>query len=187
LTKATTGKSEAPEGREWLRGIYDSHRDLVFRYATSRVGREAAMDVVADTFVAAESSREAFDPSRGSEASWLLGIATNVIRRLRRSEGHGHVPLDERADSTGAEDPVLASLPGRLDAERQSGSIRRAVEDLPEGERAAILLHAVEGLSAAEVATALGIGRSAVKVRIFRARRRLREALSHLDSSKEES
>lgn len=35
----------------WLRGLYDEHRDLIFRYAASRCGRDAAADVVADTFV----------------------------------------------------------------------------------------------------------------------------------------
>jgi len=172
--------------REWLRGLYERNRDLVFRYAVSRVGRDAALDVVADTFVEVARARAGFDPRRGGEPSWLLGIATNRIRRWRRDQArHAHAP--ELPNDHGGEDADLVALPDRIDAERRSAEVTRAVAALPEGERAAILLHAVEGMSVAEVAASLRIGRSAAKVRIFRARRRLRASLSHHDAAKEAS
>lgn len=168
--------------REWLRSLYEANHDLVFRYAKSRVGREAALDVVADTFIEAGRARGSFDPGRGSEAAWLLGIATNRIGRWRRSEARHSGLGDALPDLAGSEDTRLTNLPDRLDAERSAREVERAVAALPEGERAAILLHAVEGLDLKEVAESLGISRSAAKVRVFRARRRLRESLSHLDS-----
>ena len=171
------------EGRDWLRSLYDRNRDVVFRYAVSRIGRDDALDVVSETFIEAGRSRPAFDPSRGTETSWLLGIATNRIRRFHRSERH-RTATGEMGDE-GGEDAELIELPERLDAERRAGIVSAAVAALPEGERAAILLHAVEGLPTAEVAASLRISKTAAKVRIFRARRRLRESLSHLDSSKE--
>ncbi|MBN8870568.1 MAG: RNA polymerase sigma factor [Solirubrobacterales bacterium] len=169
-----------PGDREWLRGLYERNRDLVFRYAASRVGRDAAMDVVSDTFIEANRSRASFDPSRGSETSWLLGIATNLIRRWHRNEKrHAAVGLDQPKPA-GEEDGELAALPDRIDLERQAGEIEQAINDLPEGERAAILLHVVEGLDLKEVAQALQINATAAKVRVFRARRRLRSSLAHL-------
>ena len=95
--------------------------------------------------------------------------------------------MPELPNDLGGDDADLVSLPDRIDAERRSAEVTRAVAALPEGERAAILLHAVEGMSVAEVAASLRIGRSAAKVRIFRARRRLRASLSHHDAAKEAS
>ncbi len=168
-----------------LRLLYEEHRDLIFRYAASRCGREAALDVVADTFVEVARHSSAHDPSRGSQAAWLLGIATNRIHRMRRIESR-FVPLeDDSARSLGGYDADLLDLPGRIDDQRQAESVRAAIGELPEGERSAFLLYAVEGLSQGEVATALAISRSAAKLRLFRARRRLRASLRHLDLSKE--
>lgn len=174
------------ESRDWLRSLYDENRDIVFRYALTRVGRDDAMDVVSDTFIEAERSRASFDAGRGSERSWLLGIATNRIRRLRRNESR-EAGTREFGRVDGGDDAELIELPDRVDAERRSGIVSRAIAALPDGERAAILLHAVDGLDTAEVAESLHISKTAAKVRIFRARRRLRESLSHLDISMEAS
>jgi len=84
--------------------------------------------------------------------------------------------------SAGEEDAEILRLPGRIDDERRSKEVRRAVAALPEGERAAFLLHANEGLTNAEVADALGISTVAAKLRIFRARKRLQRSLEqHID------
>jgi len=164
-------------GQEWLHQLFETNRDLVFRYALSRLDREAAKEIVAETFTEAASSRTKFDPQRGTEASWLLGIATNRIRRWHRTESR-YVGLNETSTaSLGAEDSNLLRLPGRVDDERRSTEVRQAVEALPEGERAAFLLHAVEGLTNAEVAEVLGISSVAAKLRVFRARRRLQQTL----------
>ncbi len=178
------GSPDGAGDHERLRALYEDNRDVVFRYAVSRVGRESAMDVVADTFIEAGRDRGRFDPARGSENAWLLGIATNLIRRHHRSERKfAGAETIEAAD--GIEDARIASLPGRIDAQRQALEVRRAIDALPEGERAAILLHAVEGMEIGEVAEALRISGTAAKVRIFRARRRLRDSLPHLDETKE--
>lgn len=171
--------------RDWLRELYDQHRDLVFRYAASRCGREVALDVVADTFVEAARSQDDFDPARGSVAAWLLGIATNRIRRWQRTESRYTSMSSGRSATMGAEDQALIDLPERMDDQRSGAEVRLAVAGLPEGERSAFLLFAVEGLTTREVATALAITSSAAKLRIFRARRRLRNELQHLDQAKE--
>lgn len=122
-----------PDDREWLRGLYDRNRDVVFRYTVSRVGTDAAMDVVSDTFIEANRSRALFDPSRGSETSWLLGIATNLIRRWHRDEKRHETIVRSQPRLTGEEDGALASLPDRIDSERQAKEIERAIDQLPEG------------------------------------------------------
>lgn len=175
-------RSSTPGDRDWLKDLYERDHDVVFRYARSRVGREAALDVVADTFVEAARSRGAFDPARGSETAWLLGIATNRIGRWRREAARHRISAPPLSDAAGIEDPEILALPARVDAERGAREVERAMALLPDGERAAIHLHAVEGLDLKEVAQALRIGRSAAKLRVFRARRRLRDSLAHLDT-----
>src|SRR5262245_5262828 len=65
---------------------FDLHVDAVYRYVARRVGAHTARDVVADTFRVALEHFGEYDPSRGSERSWLFGIATNLVRRHWRTE-----------------------------------------------------------------------------------------------------
>lgn len=50
---------------------------------TRRLGRDAAEDVVAETFLVAFDRRHRYDPARPDARPWLYGIATNLIRRHR--------------------------------------------------------------------------------------------------------
>lgn len=166
-----------------LRQLYEQHADVVFRYAASRCGREAAGDILADTFVEAARSLGSFDASRGSEQSWLLGITTRRIGRYRRQEARHfrqRAHADVNLDALGELSAELDSLPGRIDATRMADAAMHAVANLPKAERAAFLLHAVAGLNTTGVADALGIELSAAKVRVHRARTRLRAALAPL-------
>ena len=170
------------ETAEWLRRLFQTNRDSIFRYALSRVDRDVALEIVAETFAEAAGSQSSFDPQRGTELNWLLGIATNRINRWHRTESRFVGFNNARLASAGEEDAEILRLPGRIDDERRSKEVRRAVAALPDGERAAFLLHANEGLTNAEVADALGISTVAAKLRIFRARKRLQRSLEqHID------
>ena len=178
-----TGRGSTPldadrdEASEWLRGLFETHRDSIFRYALSRLDRDSALEIVAETFVEAASARSNFDPQRGTALSWLLGIATNRIRRWHRTESRYVELSNERLAVLGREDAELLRLPDRIDDERRSMEVGRAVEALPDGEKAAFLLHAIEGLSNSETADVLRISTVAAKLRIFRARKRLQQSL----------
>jgi RNA polymerase sigma factor (sigma-70 family) len=161
----------------WLRSLYDEHVDVVFRYAASRCGRDAAHDITAETFAEAIRTGDRFDERRGSARAWLLGIATNQIGRHRRVEARylRTVPYDPVAA-----DQQLMDIPSRVDAARVGPAIRSAVAELPEGERAALLLHVIADLSYREVAEALSLTQTAVRVRMHRARTRLEKSLAPL-------
>ena len=164
----------SPDRRAWLAQLYDDHADVVFRYAASRCGREVALEIVAETFAEAVKAHRSYDATRGTPGAWLLGIATNRIRR------HGTVnkpsirtwPLDRRRPAGGSAGPA--------DAERLAPALREALADLPPGERTAFLLFAVAELPATDVAAALEISPGAARVRLHRARARLRLALEPL-------
>ncbi len=117
-----------------------------------------------------------------SFGGWLCGIALNVARMRVRQERVGRHSL---ADVTGGSRVPLSLLaspdqsPERIaEAEEDLRAVRDALEILPAGQREVVLLHYVDGLSCEEIAALLGTTSGAVRVRLHRARRRLRERLS---------
>lgn len=164
-----------------FRAVFERHHDVVHRYVASRVGSDAADDVVADTFLEAFRTRHRFDASRGTDARpWLLGIAT---RRIGRSRGGAARELRRIAELTrrgGAafesEDHGARTI-GRLDASRLGAALRAALDALRLQEREPLLLHVLGELTYEEVALALGIPVGTVRSRISRARARLVAAL----------
>src|SRR5579863_1766504 len=66
--------------------VFDRHAPFIHRYAHRRVGREAADDLVAETFLTAFGKRNRYDVSYPDARPWLYGIATNFVNRHRREE-----------------------------------------------------------------------------------------------------
>src|SRR3954470_17160258 len=66
--------------------VFERHFDVVWRYACRRAGAQGADDVAAQTFVVAFDRRPRFRDGGCSARPWLLGIATNLLRRHRRTE-----------------------------------------------------------------------------------------------------
>ena len=120
---------------------------------------------------------------RSGLATWLHRIVLNTaLMHLRRRKGD-HAPLAESTADTRAS--LAETLPGAapdpggaaLTSELRE-TVERALLDLPETLRVAFVLRDVEGLSTREAAAALGIGESALKVRLHRAHLALRAALA---------
>jgi RNA polymerase sigma-70 factor, ECF subfamily len=160
--------------------IVERHATPVFRYLVSRVGRSAAEDLFADAFEAAFKARDRYDARYDSALPWLLGIATNVVRHHRRSEGRHAAMVERVTQNLGrahapreATDEVAISI--ERDDEMQA--VRRALAVLGERHREVLVLSAGLGLSYEDVARTLGIRVGTVRSRLARARRRLRELL----------
>lgn len=166
-----------PDSKSGLRVLYERHFDDLFRYVAARIGRQAAEDVVAETFVIAFTRRAAFDPGRTCALPWLIGIATNLLRSRRRAERR-HLATDPgQLERGGAPDPRLDDTIARADAASVRVAVMRAVKCLRPSERDAFLVHALVGLEGAELGIALGVSPSAASVRLHRARRSLRATL----------
>ncbi len=124
----------------------------------------AADDITSETFVRALTRFESIRTE--SVKGYLLTIARNLVltesRRRRRLR-----PLDAEHRDPGR-DPAT-----QAEAKSDMESVLRAVNDLPPGEREALVLRAVEELPYDEIARVLGISVVAVKVRVHRARARL--------------
>jgi RNA polymerase sigma factor (sigma-70 family) len=177
-----SGTSDADLVRAALLGAREPFAELVTRHwetavalATRVLGSaELARDAAQE---AAVSAMTGLDRLRSPErfGAWFCGIALNVARRwLRqlRPESLGLPADDLVSDSPGpAELAEIADLAGR---------VRGAIATLPGGQRDAILLFYLQGLSHREVAAELRISTGAVKARLHQARAALAPRLSQL-------
>ena len=112
---------------------------------------------------------------------WLYAVARNKavsLSRRRRVPGRDAAPLDnepiaERRDRTRAQAHPQSAAPGT----DLLGALVRAVDQLPDHYRAVIRLYYLEGLGTEDIGLALGLTRSNVKMRLMRARQRLRSEM----------
>jgi RNA polymerase sigma-70 factor (ECF subfamily) len=139
-----------------------------------------ADDAAQDAFLSALDRIETYDRTRPF-GPWLIRIAQNAaIDLLRRRSVRQAEPLNEAVTAKGRTPHQHAESAEVRDA------LRRALNGLPERQRAAITLFDVEGWAHAEIAEALGVPEGTVRSDVFHARRRLREALGVFDPAQEE-
>jgi RNA polymerase sigma factor (sigma-70 family) len=130
----------------------------------------AAEDLTVETFWRIYQARARFEATRGFEP-WARRIATNVTLDWLRSRK----PESELTAELIADQIVVAANPG-VTAEIRMKT-EQAFERLPHGLRVAAILSVVEEQPHKEIAAALGISVTAVKLRVFRAVRLLRKDL----------
>jgi RNA polymerase sigma factor (sigma-70 family) len=151
---------------ELFRVLFDRHYGRVRRYAWARIGA-GGEDVAAETFTIAFAGRARYDTTRPDAVPWLLGIATNLIRRQHRGERRRLQLLA----ALGGERPPEGS------PETTSLAVATALGQLHRRDRDVLVLYAVAELSYAEIAEALGIAEGTVRSRLNRARRILKETI----------
>lgn len=172
--------------------LYARHADRVHRIAWRYLGDdEAARDTLQDVFVRLIRAAPRYR-ARGTFDAWLLTLTYNVCRnerarawrRLRRAPP-GAPPAEERAgDGSAWEDalPDEAAVPGddATARRRESARVRRALQELPERARMAVVLRYYEGHDHAAIAAALGSTVGAVTALLARTRQTLAAALGDL-------
>ena len=149
--------------------LFDAYYAKILAYATRRLGPSAAEEAVADTFVAAWTG---LDEVPEDPLLWLYGLARGAVanhrRRMLRAArldararvAWSDAPGDDPADVVVWEDTFVA-----------------AISQLGESDREVLRLVAWEGLTSAEAAAVMGCSAIAFKVRVHRARQRLRRYL----------
>ncbi|WP_344864390.1 RNA polymerase sigma factor [Planomonospora alba] len=153
--------------------LFDECSKAVYNHAFRLTGNwSAAEDVMALTFLEAWRLRARIDPEGGSLKPWLLGIATNVHRNVRRAARRHDDALSRLP--RGEETPDFADeVVGRIhDAERLA-AVHRAYARLRRQEQDVFALCVWAGLGYAQAAEALGIPVGTVRSRLSRARRKL--------------
>jgi RNA polymerase sigma-70 factor (ECF subfamily) len=165
--------------------IYTGFHAKIVRYLTRLVGEAEAEDLAQETFVKVGRALEGF---RGEAQlhTWVYKIATNTAFDKLRSPSLRETSQDPaRVESiVGIEDVDVWAGRKRLSVEQQaireemSSCVRDVILRLPDNYRTAIVLSDLEGFKDSEIAEVLGLTLSATKIRLHRARTRLREELS---------
>lgn len=136
-------------------------------------------DLVSETFVDAIGCFARFDPRRGTARAWLFGIARHVYAHHCAQAVNGRDTTSRLAGLRELENDELDELAAKIDAQRAGRRLMELCRSLPPLELAAIELVDFAGLRPKEAATALGISPNALRVRLFRARARLRKEHGH--------
>lgn len=167
--------------------LLQRHRAPVIHFLYRMVQNQAVSEELAqEVFLRVYRSRESYEPT-AKFTTWLFRIATHVALnwiRDHKTEKSGE-SLDEEVLEGGAYRQVRDRAPNveeRMLAHSRLAEVRRAVETLPEKQRAAVLMHKYEELEYAQIARVLECSESAVKSLLFRAYEALRARLAHLDS-----
>lgn len=149
----------------------------VLRYLERFVGDPAlARDLQQETLIKISRGYEAF-AGRSSVKTWAFAIANRVAADYYRAPEHQAqiVGLDEASDVASEEAPIDSSL---IEQE-MNHCIRQVIDSLPDTYRAALILHDLEGMSIEQTALICDCTLATAKIRIHRARGRLREALNN--------
>jgi RNA polymerase sigma-70 factor, ECF subfamily len=163
-----------PSDEQRFTELFRAHHAQVLAYCRRRLPQDLADDAVAETFTAAWRTL-----ARAPEDHrlWLLGLARGSVANLRRRRdrfarlGHRVATLDhpraelDHAETTGWEGPFLT-----------------AFSSLSEGDQEVLRLTIWEDLSPAKTGTVLGCSANAARVRLHRARQRLRKVLAQAES-----
>lgn len=164
------------------------HLDAVYRFALRLAGSpDTAEDLVQETFLRAWRSWGQYAVGTNAK-SWLFTICRNVfLRQQERGQRHDQIvdreaPRDLAAGTTDIINPIWSSSEGK-DPEGNffnaivDEQVLRAIDELPEEYRTAVVLSDVEGLPYSEIAELMDVPVGTVKSRLFRGRRQLQKVL----------
>jgi RNA polymerase sigma-70 factor (ECF subfamily) len=166
--------------------LYKDHVDLIYRYANRLCGEtEAAKDLVQETFL---NAYRGFTRFRGESqiSTWLYTIASRAclrMRRRRKGAPERELSLEEFIPTEDGEFRLQIPIEGLSPEEAlQNKQLKEALNDaigkLPSKYKMVLVLRDMQGLSAKEVGTIMGLNERAVKSRLHRARLFVRRELS---------
>jgi RNA polymerase sigma factor (sigma-70 family) len=151
--------------RDAFAALVDRHHATLVRCCRRLAGPDLALDAAQDAVVTALLSLDRLRRP-DSFGAWLVGIGLNACRALLRA------PAALAAADEAPRDPA------EIVEERElAARVRAAIAELPSGQRAAVTLYYLAGLTQAEAAAHLGIPPGAVKARLHKARASLRVRL----------
>ena len=161
------------EAYRFVEDLFARHQNEIYAYLFRMLrDPDLAADLTQDAFVKAYRAYDSLQKPENARA-WLYQIAHRVaLDDLRRKRIVRFVPLvgESRNTAPSAEHLVMEA--------RLSGELQRALERIPERQRAALLLAELHDLTGLELAAALGVSHVAARALLTRARESLRQALT---------
>ncbi|MFI6332853.1 RNA polymerase sigma factor [Micromonospora chersina] len=163
-----------------FRDLFDDHARSVYNHGFRLTGDwSVAEEVVSLTFLEAWRLRDRLDA--GAEAgplrSWLLGIATNVARNVRRA-ARRHAAALSRLPRAEVVPDFAEEVAARIRNRQRLALVRTALAALRQPEREVLALCVWSGLDYAEAAAALGVPVGTVRSRLSRARTKLHKLVT---------
>ena len=165
----------------FLELVLNAYREPMVRFLYRMVlDRAVAEELAQEVFLRVYMARARFEPN-AKFTTWMYRIAANLALNWLRD--HRHERNHERLDAVPLRGRPLqvtcgtASVEQQLDHQAIWRAVRRAVAELPDRQRAAVLMHKFDDLRYAQIAQALGCSTSAVKSLLFRAYTTLRGRL----------
>jgi RNA polymerase sigma-70 factor, ECF subfamily len=175
LARATamSGTWDRSSAGAFVEDLFAKHNGEIYAYLVRMLrDPELAADLTQDAFVKAYRNYDTLEKPENARA-WLYQIAHRVaLDELRRRKIVRFLPWT--GESRGAA-PSAEHLAMDL---RLSGDLQRALERIPERQRAALLLAEIHDLTGVELAAALGVSHVAARALLTRARESLRQALA---------
>lgn len=168
-----------------LNELINRYREPLFQFVFRYLRNEtAARDVVQETFVRAYFKAAKFE-SRSSVKTWLHAIALNLSREQARRLGkhRGEIALDTSSARRNELTEIADGGPGPNDTTVQrdrAAILQRAIDRLPSSLRDALILFSLEGKSQKEAAEILHTTPKTVELRVYHAKKKLREWLGDL-------
>lgn len=161
---------------ERFRALFTTAYADVLRFAQRRAHPAQAEDVVAEAFLVAWRRLEDAPTTPGDLKAWLFGITRNCLLNTRRGQERQQALAVRLAQAHAVEAP-----PGQTDETiAHRVDLATAWRQLTPAEQEVLTLTIFEELTSAQAARVIGISPAAYRLRLMRARRRLRH---HLDSS----
>ena len=174
---------QAGDGASFGRIVEEYRRPVVSHIYRLVRNLAIAEELSQEVFIRVYRTRE-YQPT-AKFRSWLFCIATNLTLNWLRDHRHegGHHRLDHPSAPASVRDPRVRrpNIEELLLGDVRLAEVRRAVQELAENHRVAVLLHKYEELDYQEIARVLGCSVPAVKSLLFRAYEKLRKRLAHLD------
>lgn len=163
--------------------LLEKHRNSVIHFLYRMIQNQAiAEELAQEVFLRVYRSRESYEPT-AKFTTWLFRITThlalNHVRDRRKDKLHDS--LDEKLEDSAPRQLAdrVANIEERLLRDARLGEIRQAIEQLPEKQRGAVLMHKYQEMEYSQIAGILGCSESAVKSLLFRAYEALRLRLRH--------
>jgi RNA polymerase sigma-70 factor (ECF subfamily) len=162
--------------------LVERHQMLIVGTVGRMLGSNSDVDDIAQqVFIRVWKSAGRYEP-RAKFTTWLLKITRNLVfNELRRSKRRAHIPIQMDPDAEeiplkdeGTQAPDAAALEKELQE-----AIDRAIAQLPDTQRMAVILRRYEDMSYDQISDVLEISVPAVKSVLFRARTELRQRLAN--------
>lgn len=163
--------------------LLERHRSPVVNFLHRMVQNRAVSEELAqEVFLRVYRSRASYEPT-AKFTTWLFRIATHLAlnwirdgKKEKRNESLSEELIEGAERQVADRQPTIEQA---LIQDVRTQEIRRAIEALPEKQRAAVLMHKYQGLDYSQISGALGSTESAVKSLLFRAYETLRTRLAH--------